>query len=460
MEDSWDWVEEELKKMQQETPVDSDMMQVVDAISVADFWKRRYDEELMLWERKLEIKEGEKKDLQQKAQTHEMAIRELDLKLKDLERRWQQEKLLLEDRVKTKEVEAVLEKTKAQWETRLKAIEEENKKLKVQLGFADGGLPVAGDGVVMSADYGVARGLMEKQLRELKEELKKTEEESRRRLEKLEAEKNAVSRDLEAKEKTFTAEKEQWRKVESEVGGMSSQMSQQLTNLKEREQEHFTILEDLGRGFAHRVRNYLGIMSGTVQLCLANYQMENELKEQLNVVDQNAQEMLKSIEEFLSLARIPEMSMESLSMPDVLEASLRSLDGKLKAQNIAVTRNFGANVPVFSCDRKLFTEAFTHIIQNSLEAMPQGGHITVSTFFDAVKGIIGISVGDTGSGVSEAHLKKIFQPYFSSKKGHKGLGITVAKRVIDLHRGTLTAESVKGKGTTITVNLLLDPAAQ
>ena len=55
MADSWDWVEDELKKIQDEIPVDSEMMQVVDAISVADFWKRRYDEEFMLWERKLEI---------------------------------------------------------------------------------------------------------------------------------------------------------------------------------------------------------------------------------------------------------------------------------------------------------------------------------------------------------------------------------------------------------------------
>ena len=64
IEDSWDWVEQELKKIQTELPADNNMMQVVDAISVADFWKRRYDEERMLWERKLELKEDEKKGMQ------------------------------------------------------------------------------------------------------------------------------------------------------------------------------------------------------------------------------------------------------------------------------------------------------------------------------------------------------------------------------------------------------------
>lgn len=453
MEDSWDWVEDELKKIQDEIPVDSEMMQVVDAISVADFWKRRYDEELMLWERKLDIKEGERKDLQGKAQVHETAIKELDFKLKDLERRWDQEKLLLEDRIKAKEVEAMLEKTKSQWETRLKVIEEENKSLKNQMGFSEGLMLSPQAGTVLPAELGLARNAMEKQLKDLERDLQKTEAESRKRLEKLEAEKQEVTYTLAEKEKMFIAEKEKWGQLENEVSVMSEQMSRQLASLNAREKEHFIILEDLARGFAHRVRNFLGIMSGTVQLCLANYTMQDEFKDQLNIVDQNAQEMLKSIEEFLSLARIPEMSMEAMDISEALENALQGAESKIKAGHINVSKNYSPDIPWCSADKKLFHEMFVNLLQNSVEAMGQGGKLDISTAFDKFNNTVSVKISDTGSGISEMHLKKIFQPYFSSKKGHKGLGITVAKRIIDLHRGTLNVESTKGKGTTVTVNM-------
>src|SRR3989339_1202296 len=340
MQNSWDWVEEELKKIQTDMPVDSEMMQVVDAISVADFWKRRYDEELMLWERKLEVKEEEKKNMQSQAQTHEFAIKELDIKLKELERRWEQEKMLLEDRVKAKETEAILEKTKSQWESRLSVLESENKDLKSKLGVSEGVAITPGAGAYAPQEFFAGRAMMEKQLKELEENLKAKEEESRKRLEKLEEEKKEVARALAEKESIFNQEKTKWEKLEKEVGGISGQMSQQLTNLKDREKEHFTILEDLARGFAHRVRNYLGIMSGTIQLCTANFKMEKDLEEQLKVVDANVQEMLGSIEEFLQLARVPQMNIKPLKLSAMIDAVLAERATALTGQNITVVKKY------------------------------------------------------------------------------------------------------------------------
>lgn len=453
MEDSWSWIEEELKKIQTELPVDNEMMQVVDAISVADFWKRRYDEEMMLWEKKLQLKEDEKNNLKDQALSHEMSIKELDWKLKELERRWEQEKLLLEDRLKAKEVEAELEKTKLQWEAKVKVVEEENKILKNQMG-AGAGISVAPSGYAPGME--MVPEQMSRQFKQLEETLKRNEEESKANLAKLEAEKNEVARLLAEKEKAFLQEKEKWSKLEGEVSGMSQQMSLRLSNLKEREQEHFTILEDLARGFAHRVRNYLGIMSGTVQLALANFKMEPDLEEQLKVVDQNVQDMLKSIEDFLSLARVPEMAMQPVNINALLDTACRNYDAKISAQKINLAKNFSADMPNYIGDQKLLQEGFMHLIENSVEAMAAGGQLTLTTVYDKNKELITIKVADTGTGISENHIKKVFQPYFSSKKNHKGLGLTAAKRVIDLHRGTLNLESAKDKGATVTINLLTD----
>jgi signal transduction histidine kinase len=491
MEDAWDWVQEELKKIQQDVPPDTETMQVVDAISVADFWKRRYDEELMLWERRLESKEDEKRVLQGKAQMHEASIKEMEWKLRELERRWDQEKLLLEDRIKSKEVESELERTRYQWETRMRALEEENKGLKTHLQRMEGvafappvaapvfpaspyppaapAAPAAGAapapapapavmppaGSMSSKELEQVRQQMEKRLKEREDQLRRSEEEVRQRLESLETEKKNVEQTLVDKEKQLQQEKEQYMKADKDVSTTSVQMTQQLTHLKERETEHFVILEDLARGFAHRVRNYLGIMSGTVQLCIANFKMDAELEEQLKIVDQNVQDMLKSIEDFLGLARIPEMYFQPLNFNQVFDAIAQTMAPKLKAQNVTFATQYDAALPAYKGDPKLFDDALQQLVQNSIEALPQGGQITVTTLFDKNRDAVVLKINDNGGGIADNHIKKIFQPYFTSKKNHKGLGLTIAKRVVDLHRGTLQVESAKGKGTTIVISLFM-----
>ena len=459
MDEAWDWVQEELKKIQDDMPRDPEMIQVVDAISVADFWKRRYDEERTLWERKLEDKEDQRQSLKDKAQVHESAIKEMDYKFKELERRWEQEKLMLEDRLKSREIESSLEKAQLMWESRIKLLEEENRSMKTQMGLSPE-VPAQVQGAAApSAFYpaaDAARRELEKHLKEREEILKRNEEESKKRLEALEAEKNEVARVMAEKEKSLGDARGKWEGLEKDLGRMSSQMRQQLDNLKDREEEHFVILEDLARGFAHRVRNYLGIISGTMQLSLVNFKVEPELEDQLKIVDQNVQEMLKSIEDFLSLARIPEMNMQPVNLNQLVDGAIASFGDKFRTDNIALSRNYAADIPLFKGDQKLLSEAFRHLLQNSAEAMPQGGQITVATSRDAAKGIISIKIKDTGAGITENHIKKIFQPYFSSKKNHRGLGLTIAKRIIDLHRGTLSVASVIGQGAAVTINLFLE----
>ncbi|MCB4791178.1 MAG: hypothetical protein LHV68_04750 [Elusimicrobia bacterium] len=447
VEDAWDWVQEELQKIQTEMPVDSEMMQVVDAISVADFWKRRYDEEQMLWQRKLETKEDEKKSLQTQTQNHEMLIKELSWQLKNLENRWEQEKLLLEDRLKTKEIETSLDKARFQWETKFESLEKENKDLKSQLSEVSGiSVLPAGKAVQEHIDIRVQN-----------EAVKEAEEKIKARLEKIEAEKAEVAKALQEKEIYLAVEKERWQKVEKELSQMSSFMDNRLKSLKDREKEHFVILEDLARGFAHRVRNYLGIMSGTIQLCISNYKMEDEMEEQLKIVDTNVQDMLGSIEEFLKFARIPEMSIKKLDINELLEENLQSFENKFKIQNVSIKKEFGTKINVFDGDKNLLNEAVGYLLQNSLEAMPEGGQLTLFTNFDENNEMITAKIADTGTGISETHIKKIFQPYFSTKKGRKGLSLTAAKRIINLHKGTLQIESVKGKGTTVVINLFIEP---
>ena len=460
MADSWDWIEEELRKLETEfspetTDANSDLLPVLDAISVADFWKRRYDEERALWERKLELKEDEKSALQQRALEHEQSIKELAWRFKELESRWEKEKLLLEDRLRAKEIEASLEQKRLEWESRLKLLEEENKQLKLKLSALTG-VPLTPDAITTAY-----QPVSPTELKSLKEQIEQNRQEAEKHLQELAEEKEKVARQLAEQEQKFLKEKELWQKSHAETKSLFQKAMAKLKYLREKEQENFTTLEDLARGLAHRVRNYLGIMSGTLQLAASTTQMPSDIKEQLGVVENNIQEMLNSIEEFLNLSRLPSLNMAQHSLNDILKKSLETKNAELKSANINITTHLAENLPAIRLDEKLFMEAIGHLINNARESMPDGGNLVITTRIinDAETAgqpvAIEVRITDSGSGISENHLKKIFQPYFSTKKGHKGLGLTVARRIISLHNGSLTIESKKGEGTTAIISLVL-----
>jgi signal transduction histidine kinase len=106
-------------------------------------------------------------------------------------------------------------------------------------------------------------------------------------------------------------------------------------------------------------------------------------------------------------------------------------------------------LPAVKADSRLLAETVNALAANALEAMPDGGKLEIETSVDAEGRSVVAKFRDFGKGISENHIRKVFQPYFTSKKGHKGLGLSVCKRVMELVRGTIDLTSVKGEGTTV-----------
>jgi signal transduction histidine kinase len=109
-------------------------------------------------------------------------------------------------------------------------------------------------------------------------------------------------------------------------------------------------------------------------------------------------------------------------------------------------------------DRTLFARALTNIIENALHAMPGGGRLTISSRRDSVRdpSTVIVDVTDTGVGMETEALAKIFEPYFSTKASGTGLGLTIARRNVELTGGTIGVTSEKGVGTTVTITLPVD----
>ena len=110
------------------------------------------------------------------------------------------------------------------------------------------------------------------------------------------------------------------------------------------------------------------------------------------------------------------------------------------------------------CDFKRLQQAFVNILWNGIEAMPEGGVLSVSTNYDAQERLVSVVIGDTGVGVPEEDLDNIFEPFYTTKAEGKGvgLGLSVAYGIIRQHQGRIHVQSMVGKGTQFTILLPAD----
>lgn len=164
-------------------------------------------------------------------------------------------------------------------------------------------------------------------------------------------------------------------------------------------------------------------------------------------------ELITQIEDFVKLTYIPEMVLQPSAINPVLDRVLSEIEPKCKEQNIQIVKNFNTQLPAVGVDVHLFEEGLLNILINAIEAMPTGGTLTVETTLEDAKKEVVVKIIDTGVGIPDHQVGKIYQSFFTTKKGAKGLGLSKTRRIVDLHHGLMKVESVKDKGTTIIIRL-------
>jgi signal transduction histidine kinase len=157
--------------------------------------------------------------------------------------------------------------------------------------------------------------------------------------------------------------------------------------------------------------------------------------------------------EFSSFASSPTARPEPTSLPALLEEVVSPYRTAL-AGRVRLTLDVPGDLPLVMLDRNLFARAVTNVIENALHAMPGGGALTIRA--RSAEEVVLVEVIDTGVGMDAEAIARIFEPYFSTKATGTGLGLTIAKRNIELTGGTIEVSSAKGVGTTVTITL---PAA-
>jgi signal transduction histidine kinase len=162
--------------------------------------------------------------------------------------------------------------------------------------------------------------------------------------------------------------------------------------------------------------------------------------------------------EFSSFASSPTPRPEPTSLPALLEEVVSSYRIGLSGR-IAIDVEAAADLPLVTIDRTLFARALTNVIENALHAMPGTGRLTIVCRASTVGGrpSVVIEIGDSGVGMDAEALRRTFEPYFSTKATGTGLGLTIAKRNVELNGGTIEVTSARGAGTTVTIVLPVGP---
>ena len=130
---------------------------------------------------------------------------------------------------------------------------------------------------------------------------------------------------------------------------------------------------------------------------------------------------------------------------------------KLDLQHIQIEARLEEGIPPVQGDFNQIQQCVINLIFNAMDAMPDGGTLSLSSSFDREKGLVEIKIADTGHGISKEDLPHIFDPFFTTKIEGKGLGLGLSTvyGIVDRHRGTITVESEPGKGSVFTIRLPL-----
>ena len=236
------------------------------------------------------------------------------------------------------------------------------------------------------------------------------------------------------------------------------------------EAEKLQAVGRLAAGVAHEVRNPLAILEMSL-----DFLGTEPISETGQTVLQEMKEAVKRsagvITGLMDLGSPAELGMHATDLHAVLEHALAALGDDIARAGIEVERRFAPELPQPRVDEAKIAQLFINLLTNAIQAMPGGGTLTITTAMAAADAsafeagnrggaqfregerVIAVEIADTGEGIAPENVGKVFEPFFSTRPTGKGmgLGLTVARKMIELHRGTIAIQNRAGGGAVVTM---------
>ncbi len=222
--------------------------------------------------------------------------------------------------------------------------------------------------------------------------------------------------------------------------------------------ERFATLSQLAAGVAHEVGNPLNALQIHLELLKKEIgklpsKSQEKLIDFVKIIKEEIARLDKIVNQFLEASRPSLLKLEEAKIENTLKELIAFLSPEFVKNNIEIKQNYSPHIPSFLIDSEQIKQALLNIFKNSIEAMPEGGNIYVSTFLRGDR--IEVAIKDEGVGIAEDKLYRIFEPYFTTKADGSGLGLMITYRIVKAHGGDIKFKSKLGKGTEITIILPL-----
>ncbi len=222
-----------------------------------------------------------------------------------------------------------------------------------------------------------------------------------------------------------------------------------------RRSESLASMTTMAAGVAHEIKNPLAAMTIHIQLLRKMFQKKATLKMEdaekfLVVLEEEIEHLNKIAVDFLYAVKPMNVELRKDSINSIISEIFSFLEPEAEEKHIELSSSLSQFVPNIEIDPRLVKQALLNIIQNAFAAMKSGGKLTVSTKTNG--NFVSVRIDDTGCGIDEDKIQKIFEPYYTTKASGTGLGLTLVYKIMKEHHGDIHVTSRKGSGTTFTLD--------
>jgi two-component system, sporulation sensor kinase E len=230
-----------------------------------------------------------------------------------------------------------------------------------------------------------------------------------------------------------------------------------------RRAESLASLTTLAAGVAHEIKNPLGSMGIHIQLMQkllsgSESVKSGDISEYLDIVNEEVERLNRIVMDFLFAVRPMDINLAEHDLNALLHEIMDFMKYEIEEAGVELSEDYQVDIPHILLDDKFIKQAILNIVKNAINAMPDGGELTISTRYRGDEVLLRII--DTGTGMSDEVLNKIFEPYFTTKEFGSGIGLTIVYKIIKEHRGEISVISQEGKGTTFTLSFPIPPGQQ
>lgn len=236
---------------------------------------------------------------------------------------------------------------------------------------------------------------------------------------------------------------------------------EKIEQIKLRRAESLAALTTLAAGVAHEIKNPLGSIDIHIQLIeriVEKFDKEQaeKITSLLDIVHEEIDRLNNIVKDFLFTVRPVDLTSEKIDLHNLLNDLTNFMKYEAETKDVEVIFEVPKNLPHIFADSRFIKQVFINIIKNAVEACSEGGKVEISGC--EKDNTLEIKISDTGKGIPENNIDKIFEPYFSTKDTGTGLGLTIVYKIIREHGGNIKVDTVEDKGTTFTIILPTDKA--